>query len=161
MISVQVNDFNVGAEYESLRRAAGDAGAIVTFSGLVREIYEQDESDAEKIETLYLEHYPGMTEKSLERIVGAAHDKWKLLATRVIHRVGELKAKDQIVFVGAASAHRQDAFDAACFIMDYLKSEAPFWKKQATSSSSNWVESRQSDADAIADWEQSQTSSST
>lgn len=155
MISVQTSDFDIGVEYDALREAAGDAGAIVTFTGLVREVYDHLDCNAEKIETLYLEHYPGMTEQSLERIVETAQGKWELLATRVIHRVGELKAKDQIVFVGTASAHRQDAFDAACFIMDYLKSEAPFWKKQSTANESHWVESRQSDADAIANWEQS------
>ncbi len=154
MISVQTDDFNIAQEYEQLRVAAGDAGAIVTFTGLVREIYDHDRASGAKIQSLFLEHYPGMTEKSLHTIVADANNKWDLLATRVIHRVGALKPSDQIVFVGTASAHRQNAFDGARFIMDFLKSEAPFWKKQATESSTEWVESRQTDAEAIETWRQ-------
>ena len=153
MISVQTENFDIAQEYQHLRELAGDPGAIVTFTGLVREMYDHDNSDREKIQSLTLEHYPGMTEKSLQAIVDTANEKWTLLATRVIHRVGPLKPADQIVFVGTASAHRQNAFDAARFIMDYLKSEAPFWKKQATASGDEWIESRQSDADAIESWQ--------
>ena len=134
MISVQTEDFNIALEHLKLRVRAGDAGAIVTFTGLVREIHDHCNADAEKIRTLNLEHYPGMTEKALQSIVDAANEKWTLLSTRVIHRVGSLEPSDQIVFVGTASAHRQNAFDATRFIMDYLKSEAPFWKKQTTKS---------------------------
>ncbi|MDD9890975.1 MAG: molybdenum cofactor biosynthesis protein MoaE [Gammaproteobacteria bacterium] len=154
MISVQTDDFEIAKEYAQLRITAGDAGAIVTFTGLVREIYDHDNAAGEKIQSLFLEHYPGMTEKSLQTIVTRANDKWDLLATRVIHRVGVLQPSDQIVFVGTASAHRQNAFDAARFIMDFLKSEAPFWKKQVTESSTEWVESRQTDAEAIETWRQ-------
>ena len=155
MISVQTEDFDIAAEYQYLREQAGDAGAIVTFTGLVREIYDHDNSAAEKIQSLTLEHYPGMTEKALQSIVDAANQKWTLLSTRVIHRVGPLQPTDQIVFVGTASAHRQNAFDAARFIMDYLKSEAPFWKKQSTDSGDEWIESRQSDAEALESWQES------
>jgi molybdopterin synthase catalytic subunit len=153
MISVQEEDFNVGTEYEQLKAAAGDAGAIVTFTGLVREIYDHGDDRAEPIQSLYLEHYPGMTEKSLQTIIDSANNKWELLGVRVIHRIGELKPSDQIVFVGTCSAHRQSAFDAARYIMDFLKSEAPFWKKQKTAVDSEWVESRSSDADAIQSWQ--------
>ena len=152
MISVQTEDFNIAQEYLELRERAGDAGAIVTFTGLVREIYDHGNLGAEKTQSLTLEHYPGMTEKALQSIVDAANEKWALLSTRVIHRVGSLEPSDQIVFVGTASAHRQNAFDATRFIMDYLKSEAPFWKKQSTEKGEEWIESRQSDTDALETW---------
>ena len=151
MISVQTEDFDLAAEYHQLRQKAGDAGAIVTFTGLVRERYERGDGDA--IETLTLEHYPGMTEKSLERIVGQAEARWALLAVRIIHRVGTLHPQDQIVLVGTASRHREDAFAAAQYLMDYLKSDAPFWKKQATSTGSHWVQARSSDDEARQRWE--------
>jgi molybdopterin synthase catalytic subunit len=148
MISIQTEDFDLGREYQQLRQLAGDAGAVVTFTGLVREWDKQDE----KIESLTLEHYPGMTEKSLQKIVDQANERWELKAIRVIHRVGRLEAAEQIVLVGTASAHRQAAFSAAEFIMDYLKSHAPFWKKQQSSAGSHWVEQRSSDADALNRW---------
>lgn len=161
MISIQTEDFDLGREQAELRIAAGDAGAIVTFTGLVREVYDQtaseggSESKNESVVALTLEHYPGMTEKCLQDIADQANARWRLLATRIIHRVGRLQAQDQIVLVATASAHRQDAFDAAQFIMDYLKSNAPFWKKQETPNGSEWVDSRQSDNDAIARWQKS------
>ena len=155
MISIQTQDFNIAEEYLELRERAGDAGAIVTFTGLVREIYDHGNPSAEKIQALTLEHYPGMTEKALQSIVDEANEKWVLLSTRVIHRVGSLEPSDQIVFVGTASAHRQNAFDATRFIMDYLKSEAPFWKKQSTEEGEEWIESRQSDAEALETWQES------
>ena len=150
-ISVQEADFDLAVEYAVLRKQAGDVGAIVTFTGLVRELYEAESEQS--VETLTLEHYPGMTEKSLSEIANQASDKWPLLATRIIHRVGELQPSDQIVLVATASAHRQAAFDAAQFMMDYLKSNAPFWKKQKTSNGSAWVDARESDADAIKRWQ--------
>ncbi|NQV70238.1 MAG: molybdenum cofactor biosynthesis protein MoaE [Pseudohongiella sp.] len=161
MISIQTADFSLDEEYKKLRERAGDAGAIVTFTGLVREIYDSGseatgqlkENREGKISTLYLEHYPGMTEKSLQQISDQAARTWPLLATRIIHRVGQLSAKDQIVFVGTASAHRQDAFESAQFMMDYLKSNAPFWKKQSSESGSVWIESKQSDTDALDRWQ--------
>ena len=152
MISVQHDDFNLASVYEQLRANSDDAGAIVLFSGLVREIYAVD-SEEQSIQSLYLEHYPGMTEKSLNTILDRANAKWKILDARIIHRIGVLKPTDQIVLVGIASRHRQDAFDAARYIMDFLKSEAPFWKKQSLKNSNNWVESRESDIDALKSWE--------
>tara|TARA_B100001250_G_C19579302_1_gene691266 strand:+ start:258 stop:716 length:459 start_codon:yes stop_codon:yes gene_type:complete len=152
MISIQHDDFNLASVYEQLRANSDDAGAIVLFSGLVREIYAVD-SEEQSIQSLYLEHYPGMTEKSLNTILDRANAKWKILDARIIHRIGVLKPTDQIVLVGIASRHRQDAFDAARYIMDFLKSEAPFWKKQSLKNSNNWVESRESDIDALKSWE--------
>jgi len=152
MISVQHDDFDLTSVYEQLRTNSGDAGAIVLFSGLVREIYTVD-SEEQSIQSLYLEHYPGMTEKSLTSILDRANTKWEILDARIIHRIGVLKPADQIVLVGIASRHRQDAFNAARYIMDFLKSEAPFWKKQSLKNSSNWVESRDSDIDALKSWE--------
>ena len=151
MISVQHEDFNIGVEYESLRSLAVSPGAIVTFTGLVRQIYDQD-SESEAVQALYLEHYPGMTEQKLTDIQNQAHSEWEILESKIIHRVGELKADDQIVFVGVASRHREDGFLAAQYMMDFLKSEAPFWKKQRTEKDNKWVNSRNSDLKAIRKW---------
>ena len=157
MISIQNQDFSIADEYAALRHRAGDAGAIVTFTGLVREIYDvsAEGSEPTPVRSLFLEHYPGMTEKCLQEIQQQAEAKWPLLATRIIHRVGELHGKDQIVLVATASAHRHAAFEAAEFIMDYLKSKAPVWKQQTTATSSVWVESRDSDQVAIDRWQDS------
>ena len=152
MISIQKEDFDVGNEYKLLKIKAGDAGAIVIFTGRVREIYNLDDQCVEPVKSLYLELYPGMTEKRLQAIIGKANDKWTLLGTRIIHRIGELKPSDQIVFLGTSSTHRQNADDAAQFIMVHLKSEAPFWKKQSSKLNSEWVESRVSDTDALDSW---------
>src|SRR5690606_6940288 len=127
--------------YAALRDQANNAGAIVTFSGLVREFYEGSGSGP-RVHTLYLEHYPGMTEKALQDIVDEACKRWEVLACQVIHRVGELQAGEQIVDVGVAGTHRGEAFAAAEFIMDYLKTRAPFWKRQQTDEGSGWIESR-------------------
>lgn len=153
MISVQEQDFDIAHEHESLRVRAGDPGAIVTFSGLVREIYDPAGTASDVVSGLFLEHYPGMTERCLEDIAEQARQRWPLLATRIIHRVGELGPKEQIVFVGTASAHRHAAFESAMFIMDYLKSHAPFWKKQKSEDGSQWIASRASDADAVKKWD--------
>lgn len=155
MINIQNEDFDIAIEYAALRERAGDAGAIVTFTGLVRELYkEPGQSQREDaVQSLYLEHYPGMTEKCLQDITVQAEKRWPLLASRIIHRIGELSSHDQIVFVGTASAHRQAAFDSAQFIMDYLKSSAPFWKKQRTSESSVWIEPRQTDQVVLDRWQ--------
>jgi len=152
MISIQTQDFSLADEYSSIRSRAGDAGAIVTFTGLVREIYG-DNSTAGAVQSLFLEHYPGMTEKSLQNIQLQAEKRWPLLATSIIHRVGELHSHEQIVFVGTASAHRGAAFESAEFIMDFLKSEAPFWKKQKSSNESAWIESRETDKTALDRWQ--------
>ena len=151
MISVQHEDFDIGVEYESLRSLAVSPGANVTFTGLVRQIYDQD-SESEVVQALYLEHYPGMTERKLTDIQNQAHSEWDILASKIIHRVGELKADDQIVFVGVASRHREDGFLASQYMMDFLKSEAPFWKKQRTEKDSKWINSRDSDLKAIRKW---------
>ncbi len=153
MILLQEQDFDLAQVYQSLRQQAGDPGAIVTFTGLVREIYDQDADGSNPVTGLFLEHYPGMTEKCLEDIARQARDRWPLQALCIIHRVGELRPGDQIVLVGTASAHRHAAFEAAQFMMDYLKSKAPFWKKQRGKTGSEWVASRDSDSEAIARWQ--------
>ncbi|WP_281647663.1 molybdopterin synthase catalytic subunit MoaE [Parendozoicomonas sp. Alg238-R29] len=150
MISVQTRDFDVAAEYQALCLSSG-TGAAVMFSGLVRDMNLGD-----SVGGLYLEHYPGMTEKSLEAIVEEARVRWNLDDLRVIHRVGQLKPGDQIVFVGAASAHRQAAFDACQFLMDYLKTRAPFWKREQTTDGDRWVDARDSDAQAAERWNEEQ-----
>lgn len=147
MISVQVEDFSVADEYARLAEGS-DAGAIVTFVGKVR-----DFNQGETVTGLSLEHYPGMTEKALAEIVGQARERWPLLQTRVIHRVGDLALGDQIVFVGVTSAHRGAAFEACEFIMDYLKTRAPFWKKEQTPETSRWVDARETDTTAAERWE--------
>ncbi|WP_415674598.1 molybdopterin synthase catalytic subunit MoaE [Vibrio neptunius] len=145
-VSVQFEDFSVGAEYEAL--ALGTAsGAVVTFVGKVRDMNLGD-----KVTGLSLEHYPGMTEKALAEICQKAEQRWPLLDVRVIHRVGDLNIGDQIVFVGVSSAHRGAAFEACEFIMDYLKTQAPFWKKERTTEETRWVESRESDTKAAERW---------
>lgn len=153
MILVQEQDFDLAQVYQSLRQEAGDPGAIVTFTGLVRELYDQDSDTRNPVTGLFLEHYPGMTEKCLEDIAQQARNRWPLQALCIIHRVGDLKPGDQIVMVGTASAHRHAAFDAAQFMMDYLKSKAPFWKKQQGKQGAEWVASRDSDSEAIARWQ--------
>lgn len=154
MISVQTQDFDIGEQHRILLAEAKNAGGVATFTGLVREFYEPDVGrTAPRVESLYLEHYPGMTEKALADIVSQARTRWDVLACRVIHRVGELRAGDQIVYVGVASTHRGDAFAAAEFIMDYLKTSAPFWKKQNTGQGAQWIESRASDEDARKRWD--------
>ncbi len=153
MISVQQEDFDVAEVYRQIRHSAGDAGAIVTFTGLVREIYDAEAGNSGgRVTGLFLEHYAGMTEKSLRAIVDQAAERWDLLAIRVVHRVGALAPGDQIVLVATASAHRGDAFSAAEFIMDYLKSRAPFWKKQTSTQATEWVEARETDAEALKRW---------
>lgn len=148
MIKVQTEDFNQQIEYDRLRKES-HTGAIVTFTGLVRDI-----NQGEKISALTLEHYPAMTEKALHEIVEKAKLRWSLIDVSVIHRVGELQLLDQIVFVGVASLHRGDAFAACEFIMDYLKTQAPFWKKETNSEGEcYWVDARESDQSALNKWE--------
>ena len=147
-VSVQVEDFNVGDEYQAL--AQGTAlGAVVTFVGKVRDMNLGD-----NVIGLSLEHYPGMTEKALSEICNEAEQRWSLEGIRVIHRVGDMNSGDQIVFVGVASAHRGAAFEACEFVMDYLKTKAPFWKKERTTESTRWVDSRDSDTKAAERWQQ-------
>jgi molybdopterin synthase catalytic subunit len=151
MIRVQTQDFSVEAVLDELRQRAGDCGAMVSFVGLVREL-----GQAASIQSMTLEHYPGMTEKALTEIAEKAGQRWSLNAMTIIHRVGTLEAGDQIVIVATASQHRRDAFEAAEFIMDYLKTDAPFWKKEHTSEGDRWVEQRHSDVTSNERWQKSE-----
>ncbi|SNR99990.1 molybdopterin synthase subunit MoaE [Methylobacillus rhizosphaerae] len=139
-VRVQEADFDTGAEIAQLRLQYPMAGAVVAFVGQVRDL-----NDGKAVSRLTLEHYPGMTEKSLATIIEQAMQRWPLLDATVIHRVGELPPQAQIVLVAVASAHRGDAFAACEFIMDYLKTEAPFWKREATSEGTVWLDARDSD----------------
>ena len=147
-IKIQHEDFDISKETQKLHDI--ESGAIVNFIGLVR---EHNENNNEQIKSMTLEHYPGMTESEIEKIIQKSIKKWELSGITVIHRVGKLLVSDQIVFVGVASKHRQNAFDACNFIMDWLKTKAPFWKIEESKSQRKWVESRQSDQDAIYKWE--------
>ena len=147
-ISVQANDFALQQEYDALTAQSGENGAVVCFTGLVRELGVTDQTIAMEIE-----HYPGMTEKSLKAIAAQARQRWPLSQVRIIHRVGRLETGDQIVFVGVSSQHRDAAFDACRFLMDYLKTEAPFWKKEITAEGELWVEANEKDAIAKEKWE--------
>jgi molybdopterin synthase catalytic subunit len=146
-IQFQTHDFDLAQEYQQLRELSSTVGAVVTFTGLVRD-FELDAS----IDSLSLQHYPGMTETLLQEIVDQANKHWDLIGSTVIHRVGELLPRDQIVFVGVASQHRADAFEAAQFLMDYLKTKATFWKKVSQDGKQHWVESKDSDTDAASRW---------
>ncbi|HET7547260.1 MAG TPA: molybdopterin synthase catalytic subunit MoaE [Usitatibacter sp.] len=147
-VRVQQADFDTGRELETLTRGRVDVGAVASFVGLVR-----DANDGHAIRGMTLEHYPGMTEKALEAIVAEAHGRWDLLDTLVIHRVGALAPGERIVLVGVASAHRGEAFAACEFIMDYLKTRAPFWKREDTPEGSRWVDARASDDAAAGRWD--------
>ena len=146
-VSVQAEDFDVGAEIKALSAGRTDIGAVVTFTGLVR-----DMAGGESVADMELEHYPGMTEKALANIEVEANARWELQATRIIHRYGKLAAGAQIVLVATASPHRGAAFEAAEFIMDFLKSRAPFWKKEGTKGGGQWVDARDADEDALNRW---------
>ena len=146
-IQVQEQDFDVGGELAALAAGAPDAGGIASFLGLVRET-----SDGSAVAGMTLEHYPAMTRKALEDIVAQAAARWMLRDVVVIHRVGALQPGDRIVLVAAASAHRGDAFAACEFIMDTLKTQAPFWKKERTPAGERWVEARASDDAAARRW---------
>jgi molybdopterin synthase catalytic subunit len=146
-VRVQAADFDVGAELDSLTRGRTDVGGLASFVGLVR-----SSNDGSEVQGMTLEHYPGMTEKALEDICAQAHARWDLIDTVVIHRVGRLVPGDRIVLVGVASAHRGEAFEACEFIMDYLKTRAPFWKKEETADGPRWVEARASDDAAAGRW---------
>ena len=149
-VSVQEADFDVGAETAALSAGRLDVGAVVTFVGLVRA--DKLSGAGSEVSAMTLEHYPGMTEKSLEAILAEAGVRWQLQGVRVIHRFGRLLPGDRIVFVGVASAHRGDAFAACEFIMDYLKTRAPFWKKEDTPEGGHWVDAREADDSAAARW---------
>ena len=147
-VRVQQADFDLGAELLALRAADARVGALVSFLGLVR-----DMNDGASVAEMTLEHYPGMTEKALEEIVAEAKGRWDIYDALVIHRVGPLKPCDQIVLVAVTSAHRGEAFAACEFIMDYLKTRAPFWKREATPDGARWVDARDADDSAAARWQ--------
>ena len=146
-VRVQTENFDVGREIAALRANNPQVGAVASFVGIVRDL-----SAGDTISTLTLEHYPGMTEKALAQICAEAKSRWDIYDTLVIHRVGELKPTDQIVLVAVTSAHRGEAFTACQFIMDYLKTRAPFWKKEETPQGERWVEARTSDDEAASRW---------
>ncbi len=146
-ISVQAEDFSIDAQYRWLKDNGNQDGAIVTFVGTVR-----DMNNGKQVQKLCLEHYPGMAEKTLLDIVQKAYSRWTLGKVSVVHRFGDLDLGDQIVFVGVTSKHRGDAFGAAEFVMDFLKTNAPFWKKERTASGEKWVEARSSDQEKTQSW---------
>ena len=149
VVRVQTEDFDVGAEVNAMRLSESNIGAVVSFVGQVR-----DFNDGDHVGLMTLEHYPGMTEKSLAGIIEQAQARWSVLDALIIHRVGELKPLDQIVLVLVASVHRKDAFSACEFMMDYLKTEAPFWKKEQTPTGERWVEAKDSDNQSKSRWQQ-------
>jgi len=147
-VRVQTDDFDVSCELAAMRAGDPRVGAVAAFIGCVRDVNE-----ASAVSALTLEHYPGMTEKALAAIVDQAKERWDIIDALVIHRVGNLRPLDQIVLVGVSSAHRGEAFAACEFIIDYLKTRAPFWKKEGTPAGSRWVDARCSDDAAAARWE--------
>ncbi len=147
-VRVTTEDFDAGSEIAALRSGDARVGAVASFIGTVRDV-----NDGEAVTGLTLEHYPGMTEKSLAAIVDEARARFDILDALVIHRVGALRPTDQIVLVAVTATHRGEAFDACRFVMDYLKTRAPFWKKEATPAGAHWVDARDSDDSAAARWE--------
>lgn len=146
-VSIQYEDFDVGAVMAELRATSNNVGAMVSFVGLVR-----DFSYDEKVENIFVEHYPGMSEKALNKIIAEAKQRWELLAVKVIHRVGKLGANEQIVLVATASSHRGNAFSSCEFIIDYLKTDAPFWKKEVKNQGGEWVVTKDSDVKRMERW---------
>lgn len=146
-VAIQTHDFNVTDEIEALRRANRQVGAVCSFIGTVR-----DRNEGSDVRTMELEHYPGMTEKSIEAMIDEAFKRFNIFGARVIHRVGLLQPLDQIVLVVVTSAHRGESFQACEFLMDYLKTQAPFWKKEDTPEGARWVDARVSDDAALARW---------
>ena len=146
-VSIQTTDFDLSAEVAALRAGDGGVGAVVTFTGTVR-----DRGGAAPVSAMELEHYPGMTERAIEAMVDAAMSRFDIRAARVVHRVGLLQPLEQIMMVAVTSAHRGQAFQACEFLMDYLKTQAPFWKKESTPDGARWVDARVADDDALARW---------
>ena len=146
-VSIQVEDFDVTAEIAALRAHDGGVGAVCSFIGTVR-----DRSEGSAVTAMELEHYPGMTEKAIEQMIDEAMRRFDIRAARVIHRVGPLQVRDQIVLVAVTSAHRGQSFQACEFLMDYLKTQAPFWKKERTPEGERWVDARVADDAALARW---------
>ncbi|MBA2690639.1 MAG: molybdenum cofactor biosynthesis protein MoaE [Burkholderiales bacterium] len=151
-VRIQLEDFDIGNELRALREGNPKIGAVASFIGLMRDL-----NDAAQVVEMTLEHYPGMTEKALLDIVGQAKTRWNLIDALVVHRYGSLKPMDQIVLVMVAGSHRGEAFAACEFIMDYLKTGAPFWKKETTAEGTRWVAARESDDSAAGRWKQTET----
>jgi molybdopterin synthase catalytic subunit len=147
VVTVQQADFDLAAEVAALRDGDSQVGAVASFVGTVR-----DRSDGAHVTAMELEHYPGMTEQAIEAMVSEARRRFDIRGARVIHRVGPLRPGDQIVLVAVTSAHRHEAFQACEFLMDYLKTQAPFWKKETTPDGARWVDARQADDAALARW---------
>ena len=146
-VSIQTGDFDLSVEVARLRARDTGVGAVAAFVGTVRDV-----SEGQGVQRMELEHYPGMTEKSIEAMIDEAERRFRIRAARVIHRVGPLAPSDQIVMVAVTSAHRGEAFQACEFLMDYLKTQAPFWKKEHTPQGARWVDARSSDDAALARW---------
>jgi molybdopterin synthase catalytic subunit len=148
MVRVQQSDFDVGAELAALRGANPRVGAIASFVGVARDL-----NDGREVVELTLEHYPGMTERALEEIVAQARQRWDIIDALVVHRIGAIAPLEQIVLVAVTSMHRHDAFEACRFLIDYLKTDAPFWKKERTPQGQHWVEARATDEQARQSWQ--------
>jgi molybdopterin synthase catalytic subunit len=146
-VRVQKADFDISTEVAALRAQNPKVGAVACFVGTVRDLNE-----GSAVETMELEHYPGMTEKSLEAIAAQARERWPGSDVLIVHRIGKLKPLDQIVLVATTAMHRADAFESCAFVMDYLKTQAPFWKKEKTEAGERWVDARESDDSALARW---------
>ena len=154
-IRVQENDFDIGAEIKALTQDRTEIGGVASFVGLVRDfIVPSEDQGATAIRGMTLEHYPGMTEKMLSRIEDEANRRWSLNATLIIHRVGKLAPGDNIVLVVCAAAHREDALQACSFLIDWLKTKAPFWKSESTADGEKWVKAKESDDALAARWEE-------
>ena len=146
-VAIQAQDFDLSVEVAALRQGDVQVGAVCSFVGTVR-----DRNEGDQVASLELEHYPGMTEKAIEAMIDAAMNRFDIRAARVIHRIGLLQPLDQIVLVAVTSAHRGESFQACEFLMDYLKTQAPFWKKEVTPAGARWVDARVSDDAAMARW---------
>ena len=146
-VAIQTEDFDLSAELQALRAGNPAVGAVCSFIGTVR-----DRNEGDAVASMELEHYPGMTEKAIEAMVDEAHQRFDILGARVVHRVGLLAPQDQIMMVAVVSAHRGQSFQACEFLMDYLKTQAPFWKKEQTPEGARWVDARVADDAALAQW---------
>jgi molybdopterin synthase catalytic subunit len=151
-VSIQTADFDASAELAALRAGDHRVGAVCSFIGTVRDRNQTHTDPAGSVQSMELEHYPGMTEKAIESMIDEAHRRFDIFAARVIHRIGLLQPPDQIVLVAVTSAHRGESFKACEFLMDYLKTQAPFWKKEQTPAGAQWVDARVSDDAALARW---------
>jgi len=151
-VSIQTEDFNLAHEIDRLRQSDARVGAVCSFVGTVRDTRALTGQAQDEVQSMALEHYPGMTEKSIEAMIDAAHQRFDFFQARVIHRIGQLGPTDQIVMVAVTSAHRGESFKACEFLMDYLKTQAPFWKKEHTPQGAKWVDARITDDQALARW---------